>query len=46
MDLSNEPPVTYVTTMPVDAASLDSMGSPTRRYVVTLPFVEHSEERC
>ena len=39
MDLSNEPPMTYIT-------SLDSLGSPTRRYVLTLPFVEPSEQRC
>jgi hypothetical protein len=44
IDLNNEPRATYVTS--VDAASLDSMGSPTRRYVLTLPSVEHGEERC
>jgi hypothetical protein len=47
MDLSNEPPMTYVTTVPVDTASLDGMGSLTRRYVLTLPFEEEgSEQRC
>lgn len=44
MDLSNELPVTYVTT--VDAASLDNVGEPTRRYVLTLPFAEQSEQGC
>jgi len=45
MDLStSEPPVTYVTT--VDAASPDGMGSPTRRYVLTLPFAELNEQGC
>jgi hypothetical protein len=45
MDLTHEPPVTYVTTMDA-AASLDNMGSPTRRYVLNLPFAEHSEQGC
>ena len=44
MDLTSEPPTTFVTTM--DGASLDSMGSPTQRYVLTLPFAERSEQRC
>ncbi len=43
MDLSNEPPVTYVTTR--GASSLDSMGSPTRRYVLSLPFPDQ-EQSC
>jgi len=46
MDLSDEPPVTYVTTVPVDTASLDDMDSLTRRYVLTLPLEEDSEQRC
>jgi len=44
MDLDNEPPVAYVTT--ADGASLNSTGSPTRRFVLTLPLAEHSEEVC
>ncbi|KAF8494842.1 hypothetical protein F5888DRAFT_605805 [Russula emetica] len=43
MDLTNDPPVpvTYVTTV-----GADNMGSPTQRYVVTLPFAEQSEQGC
>lgn len=44
MDLAAEPPMTYVTTM--GAAPLDSMSSPTRRFILTLPFTEQSVEGC
>ena len=46
MDLSNEPPTTYVTTVPVDTESpADDMDSLTRRYVLTQPSVEHDNEQ-
>jgi hypothetical protein len=41
MDLAtNEPPVTYATTMDV---SLDSMGSPTRGYVFSVHFPDREQ---
>lgn len=44
MELNERPILPYVTTVGIE--SLNSMDSPTQRYVLTLPFEERSEQGC